>query len=94
VQSFSNLREGTLNYLVSTCYMHMGAILFIRSIAQMYGDSVAMEREFCGGCVERGVSKAQDDADIPARHRADQRQDDDHDDGDEGQYQEESHFLG
>jgi hypothetical protein len=44
--------------------------------------------------VKRGVSKAQDDADIPARHRADQRQDDDHGDGDEGQYHEESHFLG
>ena len=44
--------------------------------------------------MERGVSEAQDDADIPARHRADQRQNDNHDNGDEGQHQEKSHFLG
>jgi hypothetical protein len=73
--------------------MHLEAVLFIRSIAQVYGDSVEMERGFCGDSVERSVSKAQDDADIPTCHRADQRQDDDDDDGDEGHYQEESHSL-
>jgi hypothetical protein len=44
--------------------------------------------------VETGGLEAQDDADISARNRADQREDDDDGDGGEGEQQEESHFPG
>jgi len=44
--------------------------------------------------VEIGGLEAQDDADIPARNRADQREDDDDGDGGEGEQQKESHFPG